>query len=159
MRGALDSATGEVPVPVSLGSLLPGIYLDADPTIQVFVEALDRVLAPVWSTLDCIDSYFDPRLAPPDFVRWLASWVGLPADGNWETAKLRRLVLQAFEVFRWWGTRQGIVALVEASEGVTPHIIESGGSVVSLTPNGSPPPDAGPVVTVIVPGTRTAAQG
>jgi phage tail-like protein len=158
VRLAVDVANGDAPVPVSIGSLLPGIYRDDDPVAVAFAEALDNVLAPIWATLDCIDSYFDPRHAPRDFVQWLASWVGLPADGNWNTMTLRRLVLEAQDLFRWWGTREGLIALIEASEGVTPQIIESGSATVSAVPNGPAPPDPGPVVTFVVPGTRTEAE-
>jgi hypothetical protein len=50
-RGLVD----HLRVPVTLGSLLPAIYRDLDPTTIELTEALDAVLAPVWLCLDNID--------------------------------------------------------------------------------------------------------
>ena len=43
---------------------------------QRFVRAFDEAYAPILTTLDSLACYFDPRLAPPDFVDYLAGWVG-----------------------------------------------------------------------------------
>ena len=67
--------------PHPFGLMLPGVY-HGDAYTQAFCEALDTVLAPVLLTLDSIPAYFDPDLAPADFVEWLATWVGLEIDEN-----------------------------------------------------------------------------
>lgn len=58
-----------------IGEQLPALYAEDD-FAQRFTAGLDTVLAPVFATLDSLPSYFDPRLAPADFLSWLASWVG-----------------------------------------------------------------------------------
>ena len=141
-RGMLDEITS----PVSLGSMLPGIYRDLDLNIQRVTAAFDAVVAPVWLVLDNLDAYFDPALAPADFVAVLAAWVGLAVDDHWSDEQVRRLVAGAVEMYRWRGTRRGVVALVEAYTGVTPDIVETGGTTWRSSPGavapGSPTPGA-----------------
>ena len=48
-----------------------------------FTAALDEVLAPVFNSLDNLDSYLDPELSPEDFLDWLAGWLGLVLDEDW----------------------------------------------------------------------------
>jgi phage tail-like protein len=134
-RGTLP----DLPSPVALLDLLPGVYRDLDDNIGRFTETFDALLAPAWMVLDNIDAYFDPALAPLDFLHVLAAWVGMPLDGNWREDQARRLVARAVELYRWRGTRRGVSALVEAYTGVVPEVEDSGGTVWSATP-GAPAP-------------------
>ncbi|MEU9583734.1 phage tail protein [Streptomyces werraensis] len=76
MRGSLDGLGSSAPV----GAMLPAIFADDD-LAQRFVAGLDEVLAPFLVVLDNLDAYFDPALAPLDFTRWLADWVGAETEG------------------------------------------------------------------------------
>jgi phage tail-like protein len=129
--------------PHPLGEQLPAPYLDDD-LAQRMMEALDEVLAPVFCTLDNLEAYFDPELAPEDFVHWLAAWVGMDLDETWSDERRRRSVAQAVELFTWRGTTRGIRELVSIYAGVEPEIVESGGAVYSEVPGGELPgtPDA-----------------
>ncbi|MGH9198184.1 MAG: phage tail protein, partial [Acidimicrobiia bacterium] len=71
----------DLETPYPLGQTLPAIFQEDDFALR-FVSAFDRVLAPVISTLDNVSAYLDPKIAPPDFVEWLAGWVGLALDEN-----------------------------------------------------------------------------
>jgi phage tail-like protein len=139
-----------VGTPVSLADLLPEVFRRHDPNIARFAEALDDVLAPIWLTLDCYDAYLDPMLAPPDFLELLAAWVGLGIDRNWSPDQTRRLVATAVELYRWRGTRRGLVELVRAYTGVEPEITDSGGTTWSRHPGSAPPGDPEPAVHVLV---------
>ena len=68
------------------------------------MSAFDEVLAPLFTTLDCFDSYLDPELAPVDFVDWLASWVGVDIDETWTLERRRRLIQNAAVLYRIRGT-------------------------------------------------------
>ena len=68
------------------------------------MSAFDEVLAPLFTTLDCFDSYLDPDLAPHDFVDWLASWVGVDIDETWTLERRRRLIQDAVVLYRIRGT-------------------------------------------------------
>jgi phage tail-like protein len=135
---------------VTLGSMLPAIYQQLDPTAVAFTEALDEVLAPVWLSIDNVESYFDPLTAPADFVAMLADWVSLAIDDNWTEDETRRLVAHAVELYRWAGTPWGIASMVAAYTGVYPQVIDSGGTIANVNPMTAPPGEEIPAVRVVV---------
>ena len=90
-----------------IASLLPGIYQDDVFTSQ-FTGGLDDVLAPVFATLDCLDTYVDPWLAPEDFLEWLAGWVGVVIDEGWPLERSRAFIANIVELYRWRGTIRGL---------------------------------------------------
>ena len=45
------------------------------------------------STLDCLEYYIDPALAPSDFLDWLGSWVGILLDESWPVERRRDAIL------------------------------------------------------------------
>lgn len=139
---------GELATPVPIGGLLPAVYQDLDPQIMLLTEAFDEVIAPVWLVLDSLSAYFDPELAPLDFVLMLAEWVGLPVDQNWRDDQIRRLVATAVELHRWRGTRRGVAALVRAYTGVEPVVEDSGGAIWSDAPDAPAPGTGSPSVLV-----------
>ncbi|MFE3521846.1 phage tail protein [Streptomyces sp. NPDC059161] len=118
-----------------LGGQLPAVYADDD-FAQRFVEGLDVVLAPLFNVLDCLEAYFDPALAPEDFVDWLTSWVGTELDGTEPLDIRRHAVATAVSLHRVRGTAQGLARAVQLAFGVTPQIIESGGATWSGRPLG-----------------------
>jgi phage tail-like protein len=122
------------------------LYHDND-LAQRFTGALDVVIAPVLATLDSSDAYVDPRLAPLDFVDWLAEWVGVELDASWPEDRQRALVAQAAGLFAWRGTVRGVTEAVAIYTGVEPEITETGGTAWSR----SPPPSGE------VPGSPAAA--
>jgi phage tail-like protein len=134
MRGALS----ELESPHPLGWALPGLFHE-DEFLQRFTSALDQVLAPILSTLDNLAAYFDPFLAPGDFVGWLAGWVGLELDENWPVSRQRTLVAGAAELHRWRGTVRGLAAHVALFTGCEPEIVDSGGCNWSSTPGADLP--------------------
>ena len=144
MRGLVDVAT-----PHPLGAALPGLYQD-DGFAQRFVSALDEVLAPIFCTLDNLEAYFDPHLAPADFVAWLAEWVGLALDENWPLERQRALVAEAGELYRWRGTKRGLAAHVALYTGTEPEIVDTGGCEWSATPHAKLPGLPAPQVTIRV---------
>jgi phage tail-like protein len=149
MRGTTEEFT----TPIPLASLLPGMFQDDDSEfVQRFVAGLDVVLAPVVATLDSLDAYVDPWLAPMDFVAWLAGWVGVELDRSWDETRQRALVARAAELFAWRGTVRGLAELVEVYTGVVPEIDESGGTRWSSEPGaaGMPPGSAEPRLVVRV---------
>ena len=59
-----------------LRNSLPAIYQDDDFGLR-FVGALETLLDPIVGTLDVLDRYFHPTLAPRDVLDLLAAWLGL----------------------------------------------------------------------------------
>lgn len=145
MRGGLVGLASPHP----LGPTLPAIYQDDD-FAQRMLEAFDQVLAPIYSTLDNFDSYLDPRLAPEDFLAWLAGWVGMALDDSWDEARKREVVARAAELFRMRGTAAGLAGQVEIQTGGTVEIIENGATGWSVDPGGELPGSPEPLVVVRV---------
>jgi phage tail-like protein len=139
MRGLVDGLSSPRPI----GAELPAAFQE-DEFCQRMMTAFDDVLAPVFNTLDCFETYLDPQLAPPDFVDWLAGWVGVEIDETWTLERLRRLIQDAVVLYRVRGTALGLAAHVKLYAGVTPEIEESGGCEWSQTADsplpGSPQP-------------------
>lgn len=146
MRGVVEGLGSPHP----LGAMLPGVYQE-DGIVQRLVGALDRSMAPVLSTLENLDAYVDPHLAPDDVVRWLAGWVGLVVDETWPPGRTRRLVAAAAELYRWRGTPRGVVELVRLVTGAVPELHDSGGVAWSVSPGSEPPGLATPSLVVRVP--------
>lgn len=136
-----------LPSPHPLGAMLPALYQEDD-FAQRFTQALDSVLAPVFLTIECVDAYLDPWLAPGDFVEWLAGWVGVALDETWPIERQRELVARAVETYRWRGTLRGLRTLVEIYTGHQAEIVESGGVRWSPTPGADPPGSPHPLLTV-----------
>lgn len=115
-----------------------------------WVSAFDDVIAPIVSVLDNVETYFDPSLAPIDFVQWLASWVGIELDETWPESAKRELVAEAVELFRIRGTIEGLARHVEIYCGVRPEILESGGCTWSERAEGDLPGSDRPSLVVRV---------
>jgi phage tail-like protein len=126
----------------SIGERLPAVYAE-DEFAQRWTAALDQVLAPVLTTLDCLYAYFDPRLAPDDFLDWLAGWVAFGLDEGWSGAQRRELVEHAVELHRWRGTRRGVAAHVELLTGGEVEVLDNGACTLSER-SGSPLPEGEP---------------
>ncbi len=138
-RGLIEG----LPSPRPLIATMPGLYQD-DPMVQAWLSALDEVLAPVFLTLDTFPAYLDPWLTPPDFVPWLAGWVGLVLDPAWPMGRRRAAIARAAELYRSRGTKDGVAAAVELATGVSPEVTESGGATWSAQPTSGPPTGADP---------------
>lgn len=145
MRGAVDGLR----TPHPLGELLPAIYAE-DEFAQRFVAGLDDLLAPFAGTLDSVEAYFSPALAPDDFLGWLAGWVGAELRGGEPERQVRTAVRTAVALHRMRGTRRGLAAAVRLAFGIEPEIIESGGAAWSERPLGVFPGEPEPRLEVFL---------
>ncbi len=136
MRAAVEG----LGTPYPLGTLMPAIYQEDSFTMR-WTAALDEVLAPVISTLDCLGAYVDPDLAPEDFLLWLAGWFGLGEvfDENWPLPRRRAAVARSVALYRQRGTAEGVRGLLELATGARVEVVESGGTSWSPVPGGALP--------------------
>src|SRR5712692_9864590 len=116
--------------PHPLGSFLPALYQE-DEFAQRWTAGLDEVLAPIFSSMDNLEAYLDPRLAPFDFLDWLGTWVGLVADETLPLERRRAFVSQASALYRMRGTPKGLAAHVQIFSGGEVEIVERGGTASS----------------------------
>jgi phage tail-like protein len=128
--------------PHPLGGYMPALY-QQDQFAQAWLSALDDVLAPIFSSMDNFDAYLDPSLAPPDFLDWLATWMGLVADETWPVERRRLFVLSASRLYRVRGTAKGLAAHVQIFSGGEVEIVEHGASAWSATNGAALPGSSG----------------
>lgn len=137
MRGLIPGLENPYP----LLETLPAVYHEDDFATRL-TAAFDEALAPAVGSIENLDAYVDPLLAPLDFVEWLAEWVGFPIGQTWPEDRSRELVERAVELFRWRGTVKGLKDLIRTYTGLEPEVEDSGGTTWSSTPNGELPPKA-----------------
>lgn len=104
-------------------SHLPAIYRE-DELLGRFLMLFESFWAPIDRQIDSLFYYLDPKMTPPEFLPWLASWVHLVLDARWPEAKRRRLLHSAVALYRKRGTRQGLEEYLEIYTGVRPQIVE-----------------------------------
>jgi phage tail-like protein len=135
---ASPARNGSVVASGSLSGLLPGVevgvssyvqYLPApyqlDPFVGRFLLIFESILGPIEQTIDTLASYFDPRLAPPELLPWLASWVGVELDEHWPLERRRQLIVWAARLYGLRGTRRGLREHLRLYTGRTPLIVEN----------------------------------
>jgi len=145
MRGAIDGLANPFP----MGLMLPGMF-QGDDFVQRFTAGLDDALAPLLSTLDNLEAYFDPELAPMDFAAWLAQWVGVPVDEEWSAERKRQVVAQAASLYGRQGTVVGLRDVIALYTGAEVEVDENGGVAWSALPGGEFPGSPEPKVKVTI---------
>lgn len=103
---------------------LPALYQEND-FLGRFLLIFESIWEPIEHRQDAIHMYFDPHTCPSSFLPWLASWFDLSLSEHWPEARRRRLLAEATMLYRWRGTRYGLVRMIELCTGLTPQINES----------------------------------
>lgn len=105
---------------------LPAVYRSTPQAsfLDRLLSVLDRVGDSVDRVLDGLPGRLEPQATPPDFLSWLAAWIGLAFQGTWSLAVRRRLLRDAVRIYAWRGTRQGLRAALELLVGARPGILE-----------------------------------
>ncbi|MBN1140142.1 MAG: hypothetical protein JXM73_26465 [Anaerolineae bacterium] len=121
----LDRETATIAVSTTSEYLryLPAIYREDD-LMGRFLMLFDSFWKPLERQIDDLWLYFDPRLTPPEFLPWLASWLSLVLDESWPEEKQRQLIRSAIFLCRKRGTKQGLEEYLTIYTGVRPHIVE-----------------------------------
>jgi phage tail-like protein len=130
---------------------LPAIY-HQQAFLGEFLKPFEEVLSGFEELLDSIDHYFAPALTDPEFLPWLATWVALVLDEEWDESKRRRLISEAVELYRRRGTVRGLKQYLEIYAGLVPEIREwswPGGMQIGVTSRiGWVEPDHGPLTRI-----------
>lgn len=92
-----------------------------------FVSMFEQEATTLLEGVDNIPHLVDPTVAPPEMVRWLGSWIGLPPiDSSLDEGLQRRLVRTGSECLAWRGTRQGLQKFLEVMTDGPAEVVESG---------------------------------
>ena len=102
---------------------LPEIY-ESDHFTSRFLMLFESFWKPISQQIDQVDNYFDPDLTPPEFIPWLASWIGLPLDKTLPLDRMRALIKQAIMLFQCRGTYQALRTYLEIYTDGQVNIIE-----------------------------------
>lgn len=86
---------------------LPALYREVD-FIGRFLKIFEQTFEPAVQAMDTLWAYLDPRTAPQSMLPFLAHWVSWPIDPRWTLEQQRLLILYAFELYRWRGTKKGL---------------------------------------------------
>jgi phage tail-like protein len=104
---------------------LPDIFSDGGSLfLDGFLRIFDSFWEPIGRQIDYLYAYFDPRLAPSEFLPWLGTWVDLVLDENWPEARRRDLIQHAVELYRRRGTAGALRDYLSIFTGATPEIAE-----------------------------------
>jgi phage tail-like protein len=98
----------------SEGELLPGlmwIFQHVHDTVRQKVDEMVRI--------------FRPLEAPAEFLPWLASWIALHLEDDWDEEKKRRWLRYAPALYNIRGTKVALEKLLEIYVGVKPLILEN----------------------------------
>ena len=91
---------------------LPELYFNDDFTSR-FLMLFESFWKPIMKQIDQVEYYFDADLTPPEFVPWLASWLGLPVDPNLPTDRVRKLIKNAIMLYQYRGTYRALKRYLE----------------------------------------------
>lgn len=116
---------------------LPGA-LSTDPFVPRFVGIFEEIAGTLRQRVEGLEHVLDVGLAPPEFVRWMGTWLGLTVQPSLPEDRQRTLVAAAGTLWVWRGTRRGLQGLLEAYTGAVVGIEDSGG--VFAAGRGAPGP-------------------
>jgi phage tail-like protein len=131
-RGQMVYETTEVTIWVARRGYLehlPAIYRRSDAigrnlvrdvcfVFEHMFDSIDRNLTDGWR-------FYDPHVAPEDFLDWLSSWMAFTIDLDWPEEKKRALIKRAVDLYRLRGTRRGLTLFLKLFTGHEPDIEEN----------------------------------
>jgi phage tail-like protein len=92
-----------------------------------FLRIFEDLAGGLRSRIDGFHQDLDPGLAPPEFLRWMAGWMGLALDASLPEEHQRSLVRAAGPLFPLRGTRRGLQGLLEAFTQSKVEVTDGGG--------------------------------
>jgi hypothetical protein len=69
--------------------------------------------------------FYDPHVAPVDFLDWLAGWTAFAIDLEWPESQKRTLIKRAVDLYRTRGTKRGLALFLKLFTGHEPDIAEN----------------------------------
>jgi len=108
---------------------LPAIYRRSDAVGRNLVRELCFVFEHMFDSVErnLIDGwrFYDPHVAPHDFLDWLARWTAFTLDLDWPETEKRALIKRAVDLYRIRGTKRGLSLFLKLFTGHEPDIDEN----------------------------------
>lgn len=90
-------------------NFVPEIFQASDFTGR-FLTIFEQSFEPTVQSFEVFWAYLDPLTAPKALLPFLAEWVGWILNPQWTLRQQRRLLRNAMRLYRWRGTRWGLLA-------------------------------------------------
>jgi phage tail-like protein len=105
----LDSETASIRISTrsSYMAFLPEIYHENE-FLNRLLMLFESFWKPVEAQVDQSDVYYDVRLAPVEFLPWMASWIGITWDEGLPEDRKRELLHSAVGLYQSRGTRRAL---------------------------------------------------
>ena len=108
---------------------LPAIYRRSDAVGRNLVRELCFVFEHMFDSVDAnlTDGwrFYDPHVAPIDFLNWLSGWTAFSMDLDWPEPQKRALIKRAVDLYRIRGTKRGLALFLRLFTGHEPDIEEN----------------------------------
>ena len=108
---------------------LPAIYRRSDAVGRNLVRDVcflfEHMFGSIEVNLEDGWRYYDPHVAPPGFLDWLAQWTAFAVDLDWPEAQKRALIKRAVDLYRIRGTKRGLALFLKLFSGHEPDIAEN----------------------------------
>ncbi len=105
---------------------LPAIYRRSDAVGRNIVRDLcflfEHMFDSVEVNLNDGWRFYDPHVAPTEFLNWLAGWSAFTIDLEWPEAQKRALIKRAVDLYRIRGTKRGLMLFLKLFTGHEPTI-------------------------------------
>ncbi|HEX4107625.1 MAG TPA: phage tail protein [Solirubrobacteraceae bacterium] len=144
---ASTAAPASVSARRALRHELPAIYRE-EPFAMAFVEALEYVLDPIGTLLDCLPAHFDSELAPDYLLVAIAHWLGVDELETEPPERRRETLADAGELARRRGTRAGMELALSLFFPDLPLRVQDHGLVTVSTEDGPAPEAPAPLFDV-----------
>jgi len=128
-------------MPGWLVAQLPRV-LQQDRFTRRFVSVFESLADEVRTEIDALEYYLDADTAPPEFVRWLGSWLLVTIDASMPEERQREIVRAAGAYYARRGTSYGLQGLLEAITLGEVRIVDGGGTWAT----GDAPPNPGRIL-------------
>jgi phage tail-like protein len=108
---------------------LPAIYRRSDAVGRNLVRDLcflfEHMFDSVEVNLNDGWRFYDPHVAPYEFLSWLSGWTAFSLDLDWPEAEKRALIKRAVDLYRIRGTKRGLALFLRLFTGHEPDIAEN----------------------------------
>lgn len=98
-----------------LDNYLPAVYREdgeAADFLDRFLANVEGLYTSVEGRIERSETLLDTRTAPPEYLKWLAGWLGAALDPAWDDRRKRLFIDHGELLFRWRGTVIGLRAAV-----------------------------------------------
>lgn len=103
---------------------LPALYEQQDDFLARFLMLFESFWAPLEQQIDHLYTYFDVKVTPPHFLKWLATWFDLALSERWSEQQQRALLTEIVQLYHQRGTRRGLQRYLELLTGGKVQITE-----------------------------------